>query len=102
MTVFQLRQKWNALFLQRMRVPSKPLSHVDEVGLLAGMFVLVITIHFTLEYFYTCLLSVLYKTTYDIFAVQLFFIHSSLQFFFYLHFDLALSEIINLIFLSLH
>ena len=30
--VLQLRQKWNCLFLRRMRTPSKPWSQIDEVN----------------------------------------------------------------------
>ena len=30
--VLQLRQKWNCLFLRRMRAPSKPWSQIDEVS----------------------------------------------------------------------
>ena len=29
--ILQLRQKWNCLFLRRMRAPSKPWSQIDEV-----------------------------------------------------------------------
>lgn len=30
--VLQLRQKWNCLFLRRMRAPSKTWTQIDEVG----------------------------------------------------------------------
>ncbi|XP_008936551.1 PREDICTED: probable ATP-dependent RNA helicase YTHDC2, partial [Merops nubicus] len=38
--VFQLRQKWNSLFLRRMRAPSKPWSQADEITIRAIIAVL--------------------------------------------------------------